>query len=115
MLSFPTATGSVTWSSFDGPYSSWTREAYSFAGCGRDSGCLSNGEQHLNSNEKCLTRFRVRHSFFGADEANRTPDLLITNQLLYQLSYISEAAYFTNKLNAAVSAKADFAWIGVLV
>lgn len=44
--------------------------------------------------------------FFGADEANRTPDLLITNQLLYQLSYISEAAYFTNKSATAVSAKA---------
>ena len=25
----------------------------------------------------------------GADERNRTSDLLITNQLLYQLSYIS--------------------------
>ncbi len=33
----------------------------------------------------------------GADEANRTPDLLITNQLLYQLSYISEADYSTKK------------------
>jgi hypothetical protein len=63
---------------------------------------------HLNSNEKCLTRNRVRHLFFGADEANRTPDLLITNQLLYQLSYISVAAYFTNKSNAAVSAKTVF-------
>ena len=29
---------------------------------------------------------------YGADEANRTPDLLITNQLLYRLSYISEPA-----------------------
>ena len=26
----------------------------------------------------------------GADETNRTSDLLITNQLLYQLSYISQ-------------------------
>ena len=25
---------------------------------------------------------------FGANEGNRTPDLLITNELLYQLSYI---------------------------
>lgn len=33
----------------------------------------------------------------GADEANRTPDLLITNQLLYQLSYISEADYSIKK------------------
>ena len=29
----------------------------------------------------------------GADETNRTSDLLITNQLLYQLSYISNARY----------------------
>ena len=32
--------------------------------------------------------------FFGADETNRTSDLLITNQLLYRLSYISEARNF---------------------
>jgi hypothetical protein len=25
--------------------------------------------------------------FFGAGEMNRTPDLLITNELLYRLSY----------------------------
>ena len=29
----------------------------------------------------------------GADETNRTSDLLITNQLLYQLSYISMVPY----------------------
>jgi hypothetical protein len=34
----------------------------------------------------------------GADEANRTPDLLITNQLLYQLSYISNALIIAEKL-----------------
>ena len=28
----------------------------------------------------------------GAAERNRTPDLLITNQLLYQLSYCSDIA-----------------------
>ena len=33
----------------------------------------------------------------GADETNRTSDLLITNQLLYQLSYISDARYFSKK------------------
>ena len=31
---------------------------------------------------------------FGADEKNRTSDLLITNQLLYQLSYISQKVKF---------------------
>ncbi|MEY3721704.1 MAG: hypothetical protein RL618_2223, partial [Pseudomonadota bacterium] len=34
---------------------------------------------------------------FGADERNRTSDLLITNQLLYQLSYISVAPHFNKK------------------
>lgn len=33
----------------------------------------------------------------GADETNRTSDLLITNQLLYRLSYISEDAYSIKK------------------
>jgi hypothetical protein len=36
----------------------------------------------------------------GADETNRTPDLLITNQLLYQLSYISEVSHFIKKFAA---------------
>ena len=36
----------------------------------------------------------------GADEANRTPDLLITNQLLYQLSYISNGEYFSKELRS---------------
>ncbi len=29
---------------------------------------------------------------FGAGEMNRTPDLLITNELLYRLSYTGEAS-----------------------
>jgi hypothetical protein len=36
--------------------------------------------------------------FPGADETNRTSDLLITNQLLYRLSYISEDVYSNKKL-----------------
>jgi len=28
--------------------------------------------------------------FSGAEEVNRTPDLLITNQLLYRLSYFGD-------------------------
>ena len=35
--------------------------------------------------------------FIGADETNRTSDLLITNQLLYQLSYISNAGHSSKK------------------
>ncbi len=30
----------------------------------------------------------------GADEGTRTPNLLITNQLLYQLSYVSRSPAF---------------------
>lgn len=33
----------------------------------------------------------------GADERSRTSDLLITNQLLYQLSYISATAILAKK------------------
>jgi hypothetical protein len=35
----------------------------------------------------------------GADERNRTSDLLITNQLLYQLSYISEGRHSSKNLS----------------
>ena len=31
---------------------------------------------------------RIPFKLFGADERSRTADLLITNQLLYQLSYV---------------------------
>ena len=34
----------------------------------------------------------------GADERNRTVDLLITNELLYQLSYIGLAKDYINKV-----------------
>ena len=34
----------------------------------------------------------VKSIFPGATEETRTPDLLITNQLLYQLSYIGTSA-----------------------
>ena len=34
-----------------------------------------------------------RWDFFGADGGTRTRDLLITNQLLYQLSHISVASH----------------------
>ncbi len=37
----------------------------------------------------------IRH---GADEGTRTPNLLITNQLLYQLSYVSRALRFARIL-----------------
>ena len=39
------------------------------------------------SRTKRATKLRYT-SEYGANEGTRTPDLLITNQLLYQLSYI---------------------------
>lgn len=44
-------------------------------------GCCSGA-----ANEKALTLANQGFSF-GAGEMNRTPDLLITNELLYRLSY----------------------------
>lgn len=48
----------------------------------------------LNHRRRSASGFTVRPhwplghlSIFGASEGTRTPDLLITNQLLYQLSY----------------------------
>ena len=35
--------------------------------------------------------------YFGAAERNRTPDLLITNQLLYQLSYSSTVRHYKRR------------------
>ena len=50
----------------------------------------------LPNHESIATRL-FRHRIFGAAERIRTPDLLITNQLLYQLSYnsMSRAAGIT--------------------
>ena len=40
-------------------------------------------------NEELKIPCHKARDFFGAGERTRTPDLLITNQLLYQLSYTS--------------------------
>ena len=43
---------------------------------------------YMSPKEKACYLFDSRLSFvFGAGEMNRTPDLLITNELLYRLSY----------------------------
>ncbi len=43
---------------------------------------------------------------FGADERSRTSDLLITNQLLYQLSYISQDSKFSkSKIHPTIPAR----------
>lgn len=47
------------------------------------------------------TRYLLDSGFItitGAGEMNRTPDLLITNELLYRLSYTGEASDFSSKL-----------------
>ena len=49
----------------------------------------------------------VSRMSIGADERSRTSDLLITNQLLYQLSYISERPYSIK--NFRLGQLADFA------
>ena len=46
-------------------------------------------------NKSAACRIGAARQFFGADERSRTPDLLITNQLLYQLSYISRKRDYT--------------------
>ena len=44
--------------------------------------------------KKALTLANQGFSF-GAGEMNRTPDLLITNELLYRLSYTGESINYT--------------------
>jgi len=45
----------------------------------------------VNSKKPALCGLFADEIFLdGAGEVNRTPDLLITNQLLYQLSYTGE-------------------------
>ncbi len=48
------------------------------------------------SRTKRATKLRYTPSG-GANEETRTPDLLITNQLLYRLSYSSELGYFNTE------------------
>jgi hypothetical protein len=40
---------------------------------------------------RCCRQLRFRKSLPGAGEGIRTPDPLITNQMLYQLSYASKS------------------------
>lgn len=49
--------------------------------------CVLNFEMHFKK-RKNLRKRRV-YAGFGADSRTRTDDLLITNELLYQLSHIS--------------------------
>ena len=43
-------------------------------------------------------------TFAGADERSRTSDLLITNQLLYQLSYIGVATQCSRRIASTQAA-----------
>ena len=49
------------------------------------------------SRTKRATKLRYTSISCGANEGTRTPDLLITNQLLYQLSYIGVWASFSSR------------------
>ena len=47
---------------------------------------------------------------FGAGKRSRTPDLLITNELLYQLSYSGEDRYYSERLIVAFAVIAGYAF-----
>ena len=49
----------------------------------------------------------------GAEERNRTSDLLITNQLLYQLSYFS-IKHRIHKIKRSLIFRQEFIWIYVI-
>ena len=53
------------------------------------------------SRTKRATKLRYT-SMAGANKGTRTPDLLITNQLLYQLSYIGKSSTDNYSIRAAV-------------
>ena len=48
------------------------------------------GAHDFTWGQKGLVRKKCGFDFTGADERSRTADLLITNQLLYQLSYVGQ-------------------------
>ena len=48
--------------------------------------------------QKKAPQSKLTAGLFGADEGTRTPDLLITNQLLYRLSYIGKQNGDENRL-----------------
>ena len=53
---------------------------------------------------------------FGAGGRTRTPDLLITNQLLYQLSYTSKYFVSLNNITQAfLCVKKKFALVFILI
>ena len=54
------------------------------------------------SRTKRATKLRYT-SMYGANEGTRTPDLLITNRLLYQLSHIGKVIPSTTDIIAQLS------------
>ena len=51
-------------------------------------------EDLSNKSQRERVKAPLTIEFSGAAERNRTPDLLITNQLLYQLSYSSQVRHY---------------------
>ena len=76
-------------------YIVWFESTLSFVLCKRKKSnqtitLLAGGRGWIRTTEVWLgMSMRLRLSASGAGERTRTPDLLITNQLLYQLSYTS--------------------------
>ena len=63
---------------------------------------------HGNLQHNLIKYNRLRY-YFGAGKRNRTPDLLITNELLYRLSYSGlsriitfDCRYLLNRLSVVV-------------
>ena len=55
---------------------------------------IAGDKRGAKANKKALTLANQGFSF-GAGEMNRTPDLLITNELLYRLSYTGLASDYS--------------------
>jgi hypothetical protein len=61
---------------------------------------IINGLSNIHRHMALFKRFEVDRlmlKYDGAEEVTRTPDLLITNQLLYQLSYFGTKKAFLQK------------------
>ena len=89
-------------------YIVWFESTLSFVLCKRKKSnqtitLLAGGRGWIRTTEVIDDRFTVcslwplgNSSTIGAGERTRTPDLLITNQLLYQLSYTSLCSFLSN-------------------
>ena len=54
--------------------------------------------------------YMIFYKATGAGKRNRTPDLLITNELLYRLSYSGDDRYYSERLIVAFAVIAGYAF-----